>query len=116
MRKIGIIGLIQIILITCIVILLTVFVKFKIDLNILAVIIAALSLIITLLNEINKAIDANRKTCILRFNADKYNIKLGELLEENVNKLRKENKIIDSIKIIDDKNHAGCSEVFIIYH
>lgn len=116
MKKLGPIGSIQITLIVCILISLPVFIKLKFDLNILAVIIAIISLIIALLNEVNKAIEANRKVNIRRFSTDQYNISLGKLLEKEINELRRQNKMINSIKIIDDKNKAGCSDVIIIYH
>ncbi|APC41517.1 hypothetical protein [Clostridium estertheticum] len=117
LKKIGAVGFIQIILIIAIIVLLPVFINCKIDLNILAVIIAILALLVPLLNEVNKAIDANRKVCIFRVTAEMYNTNLGELIDKTVNELRQQNKIIDSIKIIDDKNRGrSFSELIIIYH
>lgn len=116
MKKIGITGSIQIMLIIFMIILLFVFIRLQGNLSILAIIISITSILITLLNEVNKAIEANKKSYVLRFHAGVYNIDLGKMLEEKVNMLRQKNKMIDSIKIIDDKNRPQCSEVIIIYH
>lgn len=116
MKKIGIVGSIQIILIIFMMVLLPVFIRLQGNLSILAIIISITSILITLLNEVNKAIEANKKSYVLRFHASVYNTDLGKMLEEEVNKLRQQNKIIDSIKIIDDKNQGNSSEVIIIYH
>lgn len=115
-KKIGLVALIQIILILCMIASLPMFVIYKVNLDILAIIIAIMALIITLLNEVSKAIEAHRKTYVIRFNATRYNLNLGKLLEEKVNNLREQDKKIDTIKVIDDKNRPECSEVVIVYH
>lgn len=116
MKKLSIVGYIQLILIVCTIVLIPLFIEKKIDLNILAIIISTLSLIIGLLNEVNKAIEANKKSYVIRLEPQLMNINLGELIEQKVNNLRNQNYMIDSIKIINNKQRPTSDEVIILYH
>ena len=114
---IGILDIVQLFLVITLVISVIFFIAYKLNLNVLALIIAATSLAVTILNEISKNIERKRETKVKRIQAREYDEGLFDDIEQYINELRNNRKIVDSIYVIDACGYNDHrKEAMIVFH
>jgi hypothetical protein len=117
LSKVGLINYAQILLIIALSTAIFFFIFLKLNLDILALIMSVVSLSLTILSTVNKSIEEKRTSEVKRIEARSYDKDLFNDIENSVNELRNEGKIIDSLHMVEACGFTDHrKEAIIVYH